>query len=328
MTKKKGTAYEELVAIIVREFFNESCTIKHGSWIDGPDGRRDMDVLVEGVKDGKKEKILIECKDYDKSKTGRVGIELIDALDSKRRDLSIDKCLICSNSGFTAPALRKAKRTGIGPISVLKSGDDRIKIEIIEKIFYRVINVDTFTCTFHFHRLSECIDPSIVLYKKLPVYLWVQQRMSILFTICTSKEAHGQLNKTFRFKHPLQVKSNGRKHYLSSVEGTMEVSRCWYSIDVKLDARSAIYNYLSGQLMLSPGENNLQIHGLDIVGKAGNLEHEPPEDSDLGVTFNNNKNRVAMTMVEGINYKSEDEIPKLNSFVVDEDLSLDIKICP
>lgn len=326
MAKKKGTAYEELVATIIGSFFHENCTVKQGSWVDGPDGRRDMDVLIEGLIENKKLKILVECKDYDKSKTGRAGIELIDALDSKRHDLLIDRCLICSNSGFTDPALRKAKRKGIGAISVLKSGDGRVKIEIIEKIFYQIVNIENFTCSFHLHKRSEGFDISSVQYKKLPVYLWVQQRMSLHAINTTVRKNNNLVNKYFRFKHPLQVKSKGRKFLLSSVEGTMAITNTWYSTDVRLDAKSAIYNYLSGQISLTPGGNNFQIHGLDIVEKKGELEKRLPDDSELGVTFNEDKRRIAVMMIEGLNFKSDDEIPKLNSYIVDEDMSLDINM--
>jgi hypothetical protein len=204
--------------------------------------------------------------------------------------------------------------------------DGRIKIEIIEKIFYQIVNIDKFTCTFHLHKGAEGFDPSSVLYKKLPVYLWVQQRMSLYSVNIAGRNTNDLLNKFFRLKHPLQVKSKGRKFLLSSVEGTMAVSKSWYSTDVRLDAKSAIYNYLSGQIILAPGENNFQIHGLDIVGKKGQLEEELPEDSELGVTFNENKNKIAMMMIEGVNFKSDDEIPKLNSYIVDEDMSLDINM--
>ncbi len=324
MAKKKGTEYEELVAEIVGSFFHNNCTVAQGVWIEGPDGRRDMDVLIEGVVDGKKIRVLVECKDYDKSKTGRVGIELIDSLDSKRHDLSIDRCLICSNSGFTDPALRKAKRKGIGAISVLASGDGRVKIEIIEKVYYLVIKNELFNATFHPHGYFKSFDPSDVVYKKLPVYLWVQNKLSVHCINATSRKQLEKINKKYRFKHPVQVRSNKRKHLLSSVEGSMEVSKSWYSVDVRLDAKSAIYDYLSGQISLTPGENSFQIHGLDIAGKGGDLVEELPEDSELGVTFNESKTKLVLMMVEGLNFRSNDDFPDLDKFVVPEDIAFDV----
>jgi len=50
--------------------------------------------------------VVIECKDWNRP----IGIAFIDALDSKRRDLGASIAMICSNSGFTSDALRKAAR--------------------------------------------------------------------------------------------------------------------------------------------------------------------------------------------------------------------------
>ena len=102
----------------------------------GPDGRRDLDVLIRGVHAGRNVTIAIECKDWKK----RVGIEVIDALESKRRDIPADIAFICSNSGFTKDARRKAGRVGIGLVTVLQHGDRRIR-SVIEFDLY-VAHID------------------------------------------------------------------------------------------------------------------------------------------------------------------------------------------
>ena len=96
---KKGSEYEKLVGEIACSLY-KNAKVKCTQWIKGPDGRRDMDVLIEGVFDGKESRIIIECKDFDLSKTGKVGIPFVDALDSKRQDLNTNYAIICSNSGF------------------------------------------------------------------------------------------------------------------------------------------------------------------------------------------------------------------------------------
>src|SRR5687768_12391867 len=88
--KKKGKAFEELVAEVVSQF-HPNAEIKTGEWVVGPDGRRELDVSVRGMVRGLPTFMLLECKDYTYSKTpSPVGIEDIDAFDSKRRDLSVD----------------------------------------------------------------------------------------------------------------------------------------------------------------------------------------------------------------------------------------------
>jgi hypothetical protein len=117
----KGAPFQDLVGSA--KAMDPAATVPTGQWVRGPDGRRDIDVLVEGALDGRPFRVLIECKDYNPDTTGRVGIEYLDAIDSKRQDLAVDAAVICSNSGFTQDAIRKGKRKRIGLISILKAGD-------------------------------------------------------------------------------------------------------------------------------------------------------------------------------------------------------------
>ena len=70
--------------------------VKEGQWLKGPDGRRHLDVTVSGIANGRNVTIIIECKDWRRP----VGIETIDALNSKRQDIIADLAFICSNSGL------------------------------------------------------------------------------------------------------------------------------------------------------------------------------------------------------------------------------------
>jgi hypothetical protein len=53
--------------------FDPTADVKAGEWIEGPDGRLDMDVAIRGTLDGKPTLVVIECKDFDLTKTGKVG---------------------------------------------------------------------------------------------------------------------------------------------------------------------------------------------------------------------------------------------------------------
>ncbi len=138
MRKPAGTAYQELVATMAKTF-DPAADVRAGEWVEGPDGRLDMDVAIRGRLGGKPTLVVIECKDFDLTKTGKVGRPYIDALDSKRHDLQADAALICSNSGFTVDALNKARRKGIGAISVLSAKDSRVKV-VIECPFRNLLN--------------------------------------------------------------------------------------------------------------------------------------------------------------------------------------------
>src|SRR4051812_23915152 len=99
---KAGKEYEALVAAVVRAF-DKGATVTAPDKVRGPDGIRDVDVSVRGTVDGVPRFTLIEAKDWNYKRP--VGIERIDALESKMRDLEADAAVLYSNSGFTGPAL-------------------------------------------------------------------------------------------------------------------------------------------------------------------------------------------------------------------------------
>jgi hypothetical protein len=111
----------------------------------GSDGKRDLDVVVRGTVEGVPFFVQIECKDWSEP----VGIAVVDALDSKRRDLGADKAIIYSNSGFTEPALRKASRVGIDMASALKAGDELIRVTIQKHLVAKRLSIDTMRVVLH-----------------------------------------------------------------------------------------------------------------------------------------------------------------------------------
>ena len=82
-----------------------------GVWTNGPDGRRDPDVVVREKGAGAAPLAVIECKDWNRP----IGIAFIDALDSKRRDVGASVAMISSNSGFMSDALRVLGGVVCGP---------------------------------------------------------------------------------------------------------------------------------------------------------------------------------------------------------------------
>ena len=142
--RKKGRAFEHVVKDVLGAL-DPKARIRQGHWVAGPDGRRELDVLIEGTADGVPRRVLVECKDFNPKTTGPVGIGLIDAFESKRRDLDADVSLICSNAGFTSDAVRKAKRVGIGLIGVMREKDRRIRYQVHEEIYIRRVQVEALT---------------------------------------------------------------------------------------------------------------------------------------------------------------------------------------
>src|SRR5258705_5150682 len=91
---KAGDEYQDIVGDVAKAL-DPGASVKVGQWVEGPDGKRDLGGEVSGTIDGSPCFIVIECKDWSVP----IGIGVVDALDSKRKDLNADQAIIYSNSG-------------------------------------------------------------------------------------------------------------------------------------------------------------------------------------------------------------------------------------
>ena len=178
---KRGKPFERVVKDVLGALDPKSA-VRQGRWVTGPDGRRELDVLIEGSVEGVPRRVLVECKDFNPKTTGPVGIGFVDALESKRRDLAADVSFICSNAGFTADATRKAKRVGIGLIAVLRERDHRIRFQVREEIYIRRVTVHALT-------IGLLAEPAVrldgvpfeaITFRGIPVGNWVLRRAMLL----------------------------------------------------------------------------------------------------------------------------------------------------
>jgi len=141
----------------------------------GPDGRRDRDVWVEGTIAGQPQRVLIECKD----RRSRVGIRVVDELDSKRRDLDATVAAIYSNSGFTKPAIKKARRVGIQLAVALKSGDTAVRVGLLQRFVARRLSVDTWRLVLVWPTTDPDpgeVDPRELLHDGRPLINWLHEQ--------------------------------------------------------------------------------------------------------------------------------------------------------
>ena len=176
---KAGKKYEQLASALAEALYPGS-DVKIGQWIDGPDGQREVDVEVRSHPPNPWF-LLIECKDWNKP----VGIEEIDKLDSKSRDLGANETIICSNSGFTKKALRKASRLSIKSISVMAKGDHAIRMALHKEQFARLLSVDKWQMTLFptdesDQTFPEAWDNSDLYYDNRPVLNWVSAKSAEL----------------------------------------------------------------------------------------------------------------------------------------------------
>jgi len=73
-----------------------------------------------------------------------------------------------------------------------------------------------------------------------------------------------QVVHRFNFKTPLTIAVEGKSATLTSLVVSFTPKVQWLAETVQLDARSAIYDYVRGRTVLTPGNNSFTIKGIDL----------------------------------------------------------------
>lgn len=287
---KRGSAFERLVKDVLSTMDRNS-VVRHGQWVQGPDGRRELDVLVEGRVEETIRRVLIECKDFNPKTTGPVGIGFIDALESKRRDLNIDVSFICSNAGFTADAIRKAKRVGIGLIGVMRAADRRLRYQVIEEIYTRRIRLETINIRL---RGEPLVSLDIVPAEAI----------------------------TFQGA-PAEFGSPAGPINVTGLDIRFRISDGWFTQHATLDATSAIYDWIRRRLLPTPGPGHFEWKGVDIY--TGDPIDCPPQ-SALSTDMQRGEMWMSLVLTEGLDLR--EPIPAMDDLFPSEDLDVKIPDLP
>ena len=125
-----GKDYEAMVLTVYRALCKDETfsDVQHNVKLQGPDGERQIDVLVTHEHANVKYLTVIECKDY----RGKLNVTHIDAFASKLVDVKASKGILVSRSGFSKTACQKAKRLGI-ELCMIDSAEKLLK-ELITEI--------------------------------------------------------------------------------------------------------------------------------------------------------------------------------------------------
>ncbi|HEY1645003.1 MAG TPA: restriction endonuclease, partial [Candidatus Saccharimonadales bacterium] len=122
---KKGRYYEEKTAGVVQKF-NPQAQVLQGIHVTGKLSKVSREIDVQLIDPAKYDHIVFECKDHK----AKVDIELVEALVTKLKDLDTKKGAIVSNSGFTKGAYNIAAAHGIDLLSIVDTGDDKIRTQV------------------------------------------------------------------------------------------------------------------------------------------------------------------------------------------------------
>lgn len=253
--RNSGQPFQELVAEIARAF-DPQATVQCGEWvIHSEDGRRDMDVSIRGTLNGRPFLALVECKDYS-TRTGPVGIGIVEELDSKRGDVGADYAFICSNSGFTRPAISKAKRVGIGTIAVLQKGDSRTRALIREEACSQRVKFGIPIFRFDFvpdRGQPSCATDLLHRGKRVSDWLQIQAAIAILRHLTFT----GTFEVRFTAFNPVPCEIDGAPVLLKAARMWIEAQIAWVSQMVDFDCSVGIYDYIRGRLRIPAGA---QVH--------------------------------------------------------------------
>lgn len=262
---KAGRAFESVVADIVREF-DSTPHIVTNVIVDGPDGHREIDVLIDGSVGGISRKAFIECKDYN-PKRGPLGIAVVDALESKRRDLNYDLCALCSNAGFTADAIRKAARTGIALFGALKDGDERIKYQVLDEIFVLKIDVETVSASVTLDPGFRPVDLDLMRlqFGGLKVQAWLVDRAH-RYLMSIGENGKGKHRLDFHFSRPVPCEYDSKLVGLRQLSVDMYVVAQWHSQIVEHTTTSGFYDWTRRKIRMTPKPQTMSYRNVNFDG--------------------------------------------------------------
>ena len=128
--QNNGIGYEEMVWMVYRTLCGEETfsNVQHNVKLQGPDGERQIDVLVTHEHANVKYLTVVECKDY----RGKLNVTHIDAFASKLTDVKASKGILVSRNGFSKTAIQKAKRVGI-ELCIVDSAEKLLK-ELVKEV--------------------------------------------------------------------------------------------------------------------------------------------------------------------------------------------------
>lgn len=257
---KLGDEYQEIVGL-VRQALDPDAQVNTGQWIEGPDGQRDMDVEVRGTLNGESHFVLVECKDWKR----KVGIDVVDALESKRRDLGADSAAIYSNSGFTEPALRKGKRVGIRLFSALRAGDSRIRFILHREAVAKVrlvtkYSINLFGDEEELKKLSDDWTPLDIEYAGKPLVNFFRDES--LETLKQQEKMANTVTITYSFDAPILLKVKHQNIAVKAIQLIMVCSEKYVSQIVEENVTLGHYDFLNDTVMV-PNKQGLIVGSFD-----------------------------------------------------------------
>ncbi|HEL4831692.1 restriction endonuclease [Stenotrophomonas sp. C4297] len=142
---KDGKAYESMVHFVYSSLCKDEklTSVAMNVLLAGPDGDRQIDVLVKHTHAGIQYVTAIECRDY----AAKLTVSHVDAFASVVTDIKASRGVLVSRKGFSKTAIQKANRLGIG-LCVVDNADAVLKglvvqVPLIVKVVHPTLEART-----------------------------------------------------------------------------------------------------------------------------------------------------------------------------------------
>jgi hypothetical protein len=223
---KQGTKFEhlatEVFTILSKDKSHEK--VEHNVQLDGPDGPRQIDVLITGSVGPFEVKTIVECKDYDKN----VNVTALDALYSKLQDVNAQKAVLVTRKGFSNGAKKKAKRLGISLCTIHSVEHEKWKFQAEIPIVITEHACEQITPSMLFTAISEDFDIKYFMtVSDVPILKVVAEYWNNNEIECLDGESEHLFIPDIPKPHWVYV-PDGRKMEISDLKIKMKLTKTYY----------------------------------------------------------------------------------------------------
>ncbi len=202
-----GISFEKAVAAIHGMMDTEAMVMHNQRITDKHGHSRQFDVVIRG-KLGSYEMLgVIECKDWKR----KVGTQEVEAFVTKARGVNANLTLLASKSGFTKPALEKARHYGIGTISLLPKDPKNSGFSVGMEWYAEVYSWSNGNLEMHYVAKKPPVTGFSVKDVKIRDKLVVDWFLKELATTYVWKEKQGWISLPITFQRPRKLAIKGKR---------------------------------------------------------------------------------------------------------------------
>lgn len=150
---RRSNPFQRLVLLISRSLAGDARVVQSAMLADKDTGeQREVDVLISTAASGYEFNIAIEVV----ARGRRADVPWVEYIHSKSSSLPIDKVVLVSQSGFTSPALKKAKVYGFEALTIEEAlaTDWKMAIELTATGFFELTSFD-YSCSLVYESSAE-----------------------------------------------------------------------------------------------------------------------------------------------------------------------------